>query len=55
MHNITCEIRLNFIRCDMKTAMAFSMLSCFNWALSFVVTKTFVDMQESFTVAGAYW
>ena len=32
-----------------------SIASFFNWGLSFIVTKTFVTMQEDLTVAGAYW
>jgi Sugar (and other) transporter len=32
-----------------------SIASFFNWGLSFIVTKTFVTMQEGLTIAGAYW
>jgi len=35
--------------------VATALTSSFNWALSFVLTKAFLDMQRGMTVAGAYW
>ena len=32
-----------------------SIASCVNWTLSFIVTKTFVNMQQSMGISGAFW